>query len=826
MATYRCTISDHYQQAVEALAPTNYWPLSETSGTNANDLGSGNDDGTIGGSPTMGTAVGHGGTGITFDGTNDQVALTGVAASGTTFTVAMWFKPNEAVGDSFMQLLWDGGASRGLRYRDDLNTLIWDALDNSDTALTDGVEYHVAVSVTSGSGTFYVNGVADGAIAGSVPTFTPTIISGSGGRIGGVLSDVSYWSGTALTDAQIAALYAARQARPTLGTLRIGAAANARNTLAMTVASTTATYWPTLSSEIVVYEDATRLFGGYLTVGRTAGYQRMGLTPLEHDLEAASFDGYAERRYVTETIAGGTLKSFLQTLDNYLTPYGVTLDAAQVNGPTLSAATYDTRLLKDVFDELALLSGYVWEIDASKTLRMFQPSATAAPFNLAAGDLSTVGDVEVAPSQTAYANKVYLKIGTPVVVEKTETFTGTGAQSAWVLTYPLVLSRGYITVNGVFETLGIGATWEYTAATNTITRTAAVTNGHSIVIIYDAQFPMTLTAEDTAEQTARGLYEVALSAPEVFDATVGQDLADQALAVRLLRPRTVRYTTLRTGDIKPGQTQTVTLPTRDLTGTWTLTDVLTEQVGLRTVRRITAVEGTTFTGTWRDRTTTAGGGKASGLAVVSAAPAPVPPQASLGLSPSYTVIDGTVLKLGYQASYTPSAGDTNALATTVFGPASSWWRLTPSADRTIHGIYCSDLTNGARGHVLVLYNDSSFTLTWGTGTVTNARKVLPPRGASSFVQAADETIIVVYDTNDLGWRIVGGTTDGRWTDGGALNIPELSATPSNPTSGGEWKIYAKGDKFILAFNDGGTMRYHSLDGTAGSGTWTHSTSAP
>lgn len=59
-----------------------------------------------------------------------------------------------------------------------------------------------------------------------------------------------------------------------------------------------------------------------------------------------------------------------------------------------------------------------------------------------------------------------------------------------------------------------------------------------------------------------------------------------------------------------------------------------------------------------------------------------------------------------------------------------------------------------------------------------------------------------------------------------VNLQELSATPASTASGTECKVYMKGDKFILAFNDAGTMRYKYLDLTGTGVTWVHTTTAP
>ena len=51
-------------------------------------------------------------------------------------------------------------------------------------------------------------------------------------------------------------------------------------------------------------------------------------------------------------------------------------------------------------------------------------------------------------------------------------------------------------------------------------------------------------------------------------------------------------------------------------------------------------------------------------------------------------------------------------------------------------------------------------------------------------------------------------------------------TPSSPTQDEEAKIYVKGNKLIVMWDDGGTVRYKYLDLTGTGVTWTHTTSAP
>lgn len=59
-----------------------------------------------------------------------------------------------------------------------------------------------------------------------------------------------------------------------------------------------------------------------------------------------------------------------------------------------------------------------------------------------------------------------------------------------------------------------------------------------------------------------------------------------------------------------------------------------------------------------------------------------------------------------------------------------------------------------------------------------------------------------------------------------ITIAETSNTPSNPDQGTEARIYVKGDKLIVQFNDGGTLRYKYLNLSGIDTLWHYSATAP
>lgn len=306
---------------------------------------------------------------------------------------------------------------------------------------------------------------------------------------------------------------------------------NGNDTLHCVVKSLDGSYRPAMDAEIVLTENGTAIFGGTIQTPRERGILTKG-TGILTTISAISFDAMADRRYVSATIPTGTLKAALIVLTTYLATYGITLDAAQVDGPSLPALTYDYRKLRDILDELASFTGYIWEISYTKVLRMFAPGTITAPVNIVDGDRRAIGDVEVSTTRAAaggagYANRVIVRGGTP-------------------------------------------------------------------------EAPVTAIANNTAEQTAHQLWETVIAAPTASDTATAQALADAYILQTVLAPKIVRYDTYETG-LKPGQTQTITLATRNVNNTFLLTEVETRNNEANLVMRsVTAIEGSFYQGSWRN----------------------------------------------------------------------------------------------------------------------------------------------------------------------------------------------------------------------------------
>ena len=186
---------------------------------------------------------------------------------------------------------------------------------------------------------------------------------------------------------------------------RITAPANGIGTMQFEVISLDGSYVPGRDAEVIFTEDGVRIFGGTVYTVRERGLANEPVTRLVSEVSAQDFNALAARYYMGAVIPAGTLKEALEQVLPHLT--GVTLDPAQVDGPALPDLNFsDAWLVQAILDQLATLTGYVWEIDYDQVLRMFVPGTLTAPFNITAGDGSIVGDVTSEPSVVKYANQI------------------------------------------------------------------------------------------------------------------------------------------------------------------------------------------------------------------------------------------------------------------------------------------------------------------------------------------------------------------------------------------------------------------------------------
>jgi hypothetical protein len=443
---------------------------------------------------------------------------------------------------------------------------------------------------------------------------------------------------------------------------RITEEQNARNQAEFDILSRAGTYRPALDAEVLISENGTRIFGGNIIAVRESGHSNsFGGVQIVNHVEVADFNALADRKYVNVVIPDGTtLYTALNTyVLPFLSPLGISLNATQVNpGTTLPELRYDYVVASQVLDDLAAFAGnWTREINYFKQLRIYDPSAESAPFNIAANDGHIVGDLTVEPSREQYANRVIVRFNaaatqayafldgrfggaaiadtnTVVIGSRTYTFQTTltdvngnvkvGATIADSLNNLIAAITGgsgsgtlyahSTTVNSQVEAVlqetnmirvraitggaaGNSIGVSTTASLHWITEGGITTS--TLVLGTDESLTNIVAVDDLVEQAAHGIWEDVITADTDSLATAtarGTKYLTQHTQTR----KVVTYQT-RTVGIRPGQTQTINLSRRNINNSFLVQRVDTsEDKHNALARMVTAIEGTKVQSSWRD----------------------------------------------------------------------------------------------------------------------------------------------------------------------------------------------------------------------------------
>lgn len=395
---------------------------------------------------------------------------------------------------------------------------------------------------------------------------------------------------------------------------------------------------PSLGQEVIVRDTSVSpaevLFGGNITYARERGHGGPNLPSIVTAVTASDYGLSTLRRTVSATITVGSpgtaLETFLTTLvADYLSEFGISLHPSQATGPSLPALAFDDVTVRKVLDQLSEATGWVWNIDYEGQLRMWSPGDVLAPFNITEDDSPAQwqGDVEVERTRGEnYANRIVLVGETIVEKDRVERFTEDGSPSEFTPEYQILgVPAGVLKVTNIpgladgdvrWETINAEgntnpSTWKFDTTTNTISRTGersdgTLPTGAFVDLIFDGEFTPRYTAEDLAEQAIHGVWERVVRATGVTSAAAAQEMAEALLAEALAASETrIRYQTRELG-VLPGQRQTITAPSRNVTGDFLITDVVTkpEPGGDGLIREVhadlTSFHNENWRKTWRD----------------------------------------------------------------------------------------------------------------------------------------------------------------------------------------------------------------------------------
>lgn len=389
---------------------------------------------------------------------------------------------------------------------------------------------------------------------------------------------------------------------------------------------------PTVLQEVVIYaqDGTTPIIGGLVPpTGRSVKGAGPASADLFTEIRGVDFSAYADWCYTSASFgyaADVTLKAVLQGLvTSYLSRYGITLDPAQVTGPTLAAFTWNTKRLSEGLRELASRTGYVWRINAGKVLRMFMPGTESAPYALTDAaphcrDLTWSDSRE----SDAIPNLVTVQYGPPGTFSGSRSYDGDGVTEVWSLPIQgAVPSQARVAGTPYWFRLQPDDPYVWDGNARTITRGWGPIPqvGETFTVYYSITYPQVVTATTGASPPI----EVVLRREDVTEEGPAQEYATKALAAFGVATIDLYFETFDHG-FAPGQALAVNLTLRGLNLSAIVTAVSCRiQTDGLWVYQVTATSSTAFKGTALDqwRTLLGGGGASMSGSVVSVTAVPV-----------------------------------------------------------------------------------------------------------------------------------------------------------------------------------------------------------
>ena len=138
-------------------------------------------------------------------------------------------------------------------------------------------------------------------------------------------------------------------------------------------------------------------------------------------VDCSDYASDLDKRYADTTYTSKTLAFIVDNLnDTYLSDLGYTVTYVST-GPTIAAFDLsDFVTIREAFDRLATISGYVWWVDESRNIWFREPSELSAPFYVSDDSLYFT-TVEPSFTDELYRNVQHVRLEDGTIVTRTDT---------------------------------------------------------------------------------------------------------------------------------------------------------------------------------------------------------------------------------------------------------------------------------------------------------------------------------------------------------------------------------------------------------------------
>jgi hypothetical protein len=231
---------------------------------------------------------------------------------------------------------------------------------------------------------------------------------------------------------------------------------NKGNTLTMTIIQKTGQTAPAVGKEIIFKDGSRFLFGGFISQITPTEYGTGQL--IEHVIQASDYTYLLTNKSAQASYSNVSLYSIvIDLLTNVASGYGLSSSGVTNPGPTVTTVAFNHIPLRQCFEQLAKLTGYIWYIGYDKTVYFVDPATAAAAPETITDALSPNNheSLTISADLSQIRNDIIVLGGTQEssVYTQTITIVAGATDREWVLVYP-VWTMTSIKLNGGAQTFG------------------------------------------------------------------------------------------------------------------------------------------------------------------------------------------------------------------------------------------------------------------------------------------------------------------------------------------------------------------------------------
>lgn len=212
------------------------------------------------------------------------------------------------------------------------------------------------------------------------------------------------------------------------------------------------TYHPINSGEVVIYNGATKIFGGVIiSIQETSEAYKI----LQYKIEAVDYARLLDGKLVSTEYENQTVNDIIADLFDKYAPAGFTYNNVNCSD-IISYIQFNYQPMSQCFRELAELTNYDWYVDYDKDLHFFAKESNTAPFDLNDDDGSYIFDsLDLRKDNTQIRNVVIVRGGEYLADTLTVNIQTNGIDRVYNLPYKYEYNTLNATLSATNLSIGI-----------------------------------------------------------------------------------------------------------------------------------------------------------------------------------------------------------------------------------------------------------------------------------------------------------------------------------------------------------------------------------